>query len=152
MPEGDLATALHGDFQKEISRRDNQIRSLGFEIDNLIKQRDEASNELRKTNLDLMKSKDELSAIDATLTAKKKDFEDSKIPVNKALLDKESALNTREGVLHEKEKAIKEEDALLDEKRKSVDHLKVELADNLKKMSASVTEYINEVVEAIEGH
>lgn len=144
MAEDQLASILSGDFEKEVRKRDNQIRSLATEIDNLNKQKEVLSSEIQEINDKLASSRETLGNIDIVIKSKRDDFEAQRIKSFKELSDRETALKSNWDVQDAREKQIKEKESSIKIREDNLQSMKIQSVEHIKSLLSSLNLEVSE--------
>lgn len=138
-------------FDQEVRRRDDKIRSLGVEIDNLQKESDKRKNDLDGINLKIDISKNILDGIDEQISNKNKEFEFGKSKSLESIELKEEELNKQKIDQDDKQKEIIISLADLSQRISHLELSKKGIIDSLKSSNEDLNKKISENIEFIES-
>lgn len=148
--DSSLASGFEGDALREIRTRDDKIRSLGVEINNLTKQRDELLNNISDLDGKISTKKDSLKSIDDTIADKYVEVDKHKDKVSESLEERESILNFRESIHADKTKSLEQKEAEMANKNDQLDTMKKEVIIHMKSLLAGINSEVNDFVHLIE--
>ena len=149
MPAQDLANALSGDFDKEVRKRDDQIRSLGNEINTLTKQKEILINDVLTLQNKLAIAQESLKSIDSIIAKKNQDFEDSKTKSIANLTAQETDLNIKKAGLLVKDKEQISKDNELKARQENIETMKKQAVAHIKDLIITINKDAEDFVNLI---
>lgn len=149
MTDAEVLNLPSNEFQRELVRRNTQLRGLSAQNDNLALGIKNKQAEIEKLDAELESKKNELEKIDAVFDGKMSDYQEHVDSVQKSLKEKEDGLTAQRLSQDEKESEQHSKDLDLTNRHNKLESAKEGIIKSLQDYLSDHSDSIKDAIEAI---